>query len=147
MTPISQNDHRLPDQVQKAGCLFRSLSMLAEIQARRTLEPAQIVEQYHWLIKNSHMDGHCYVLDHAAVIRSAQYYLGTQQRAEYVLRRTETGLNDFDKGTPNAWIGHVKTEAGHGHFLVIASDGRVIWDPWWPSPTPVKTLSLRGYRI
>ena len=144
-TPICQNDFRLPEPIQRAGCLFRSLSMLAEIRTGRTLSPAQIVEQYKWLVRHEYMNANCYVQDHAAVIRAAQYYLEAPQRAAYVLRQTETGHGDFETDTPNAWIGHVKTEAGNGHFLVVARDGRCIWDPWWPSPMPVKSLSLRGY--
>lgn len=144
-TPICQNDYRLPEPIQRTGCLFRSLSMLAEIRAGRTMSVAQIVEQYKWLVAQGRMNAECYVKDHAAVIQSAQYYLEAHQRAAYVLRQTETGHGDFETGIPNSWIGHVKTEAGNGHFLVVARDGRAIWDPWWPSPAPLKSLSLRGY--
>lgn len=146
INPIVQNDDRLPEQVRISGCLFRSLSMLAEIKSGRTMTPQQIIDQYDWLIKNSAMDGHCYVINHASVIKAAQHYLGVPQQAKYVLRRMGDD-RDFDKGAANAWIGHVQTVRGNGHFLVVAKDGRVIWDPYWPSPEPIKTLSIRGYLI
>jgi len=146
--PIVQNDHRLNPQIRKAGCLFRSLSMLAEIRALTTLTPEQIETQYEWLVDNGHMAPNCFVYDHEAVITSAQFYLQAPQYGRYVFRASETGSGDFDHGgRHNAYIGHARTENGYGHFFVRDRNRRLIWDPWWPMPPRVEQLTFRGYHL
>lgn len=147
-SPIVQNDGRLNPQIRKAGCLFRSLSMLAEIKAGDTLTPEQIERQYDWLVDEGYMQENCYILSHEAVITSAQYHLDVQQTATYVFRASETGDKDFDKGGPhNAYIGHAKTVNGYGHFFVVDRKKQLIWDPWWPRPERDYALTFRGYLI
>ena len=148
LSPIVQNDHRLTPAIRKAGCLFRSLSMLAEIKAGATLTPEQIEEQYAWLVGHECMADDCYVLDHEAVITSAQHYLGMPQSARYVFRRSESGDGDFERdGTANAFIGHAKTANGIGHFFVVDRHKALIFDPWWPRPERVRELTFRGYQL
>jgi hypothetical protein len=148
INPIVQNHHDLPPAIQREGCLFRSLSMLAEIKAGKTLTVGQILQQYKWLVDAGHMDANCYVKDHAKVITSAQYYLGEPQTGRYVFRSTETGSGDFDTDEMhNAYIGHAKTENGYGHFFVVDRNRDLIWDPWWPRPKRKEWLSFRGYWV
>lgn len=148
MSPIVQNDGRLNPEIREAGCLFRSLSMLAEIAARKTLTPEQIEEQYAWLVARGYMRENCYVLDHAKVITSAQHYLGEKQAADYVFRSSKKGNGDFDNGGPrNGYIGHAKTALGYGHFFVTDRNRNLIWDPWWPMPERDRELTFRGYFV
>lgn len=148
IAPIVQNDDRLNAHIRKEGCLFRSLQMIAEIQAGRCLTPDEISFQYAWLIERGYMKENCYIIDHAAVIRSAQYGLNGPQRARYVLRTSETGIGDFEMGVPpNAFIRHFKTVNGYGHFVVADRFGNRLWDPYWPPTEPVKELTFRGYAI
>lgn len=146
--PICQNDDRLQRDINKSGCLFRSLSMLAEMKAGKTLDPSTIRMQYLWLLDQGYMKENCYVLDHEQVIKSAQYYLGVSQKARYVFRQSETGQQDFFGGGPAThFIRHVRTKNGYGHFYVSDVSGRMVWDPYWPSPEPKETLTFRGYRL
>jgi hypothetical protein len=147
-SPIVQNDGRLNPQIRKAGCLFRSLSMLAEIKAGKTLTATQIEEQYEWLVDEALMLETCFVYDHEAVIKSAQYYIAVPQSARYVFRSSESGTGDFDNGGPhNAHIGHAKTIHGNGHFFATDRGRSLIWDPWWPRPERDYELTFRGYYI
>lgn len=146
--PIFQNDDRLNTNINLYGCLFRSLSMVAEMAAGYTLSPDQIEEQYRWLIDHGHMKENCWVLNHEAVIESAQYYLGVPQGAAYLERSSRGGTGDFkNPGVPNAFIGHGKTENGYGHFFVVRRDGTVVFDPYWPSPVIVRPLTFRSYFV
>lgn len=147
-SPIVQNDHRLNPQIRKAGCLFRSLSMLAEIKAGTTLVPEQVEEQYRFLVDNGYMSEACFVYDHEKVVTSAQYYLEIPANVKYVFRASETGDGDFDHGGPhNTYIGHAKTVSGNGHFFVVDRHKNLIWDPWWPRPDRDYDLTFRGYLI
>lgn len=146
--PICQNDSKLPEEIQKAGCLFRSLTMLVEMAKGETLTSMEIVEQYEWLIEHGHMKDNCFVLDHEAVIKSAQFYLMMPQKAVYAFRQSDTGKGDFTLRTlATHFIRHVRTKNGYGHFYVSDISGRMVWDPYWPSPEPKETLTFRGYQL
>jgi hypothetical protein len=146
--PICQNDERLNEHIRVAGCLFRSLQMLAEIQARCTLTPEQIEELYKRAVDGGIMKEDCFVLDHAAIIRAAQATLGTPPKARYVLRRSATSHGDFDlKIPPVAFIRHYRTVNDYGHFLVSDRFGHVMWDPFWPPTEAAQDISSRGYSL
>lgn len=146
-SPVVQNDKRLNEQTNDAGCLFRSLGMGAEIHARHTMSPGQIEEQYAWLVGEQLMKPNCWVLNHEKVITAAQYYLGVRQAARYVFR-DEGDEKDF--GSPdkcNFFIRHVRTKTGTGHFYVSTRDGQRLWDPYWPAPAVDYVIGIRGYRV
>lgn len=151
MSPIQQNDKQLDESINAAGCLFRSLSMLAEIHAQHTLGPDQIAEQKRWLVDNGYMldepGKRCWVMNHEKVINSALYYLGLPQTARYVFRE-EIDDRDFETGIKaNAFIRHVRMLTGTGHFYVCNENGTRIWDPFWPAPAVDYVIGVRGYRI
>jgi hypothetical protein len=149
MSPIVQTDTRLNEQINRAGCLYRSLQMLAEIHARRTLTPDDIMALYTRAVEGGTMREDCFVLDHAAIIRAAQATLGMPPKARYVFRRTpEDKAHDFDiKVPPSAFIRHYKTANGFGHFVVADRFGHVQWDPYWPPTDASRDLSFRGYSL
>lgn len=146
-SPIQQNDRRLPTSVNSAGCLFRALGMLAEIQANQPLTPEQIEDQYEWLVAQGYMKPNCWVLNHEKVITSAQHYLGVPQSARYVWRY-EVDDKDFgSESKANAYIQNVRTKTGIGHFVVVDQNERVLWDPYWPSPAVNYVIGVRGYAL
>ena len=149
-SPICQNDDAMPEKVRKAGCLFRALGMLAEIEAGQTLTRQEILEQYLWLQKEGYMKENCWVLDHEQVIKSAQYYLGVPQRAKYLVRAEDDSHDfDFSEGAtaPNAYIAHIRMGSGIGHFYVCNDQEERIWDPFWPAPNGVEYRGYRAYRV
>ena len=147
-SPIVQNDTRLPEQIQAAGCLLRCLSMGAEIQAQNTLTTDQITQHYQWLVDNERMKANCWVLNHPSVITATQFYLNQPQKALYVFRDEGGDGTDFDTGVPpNFWIRHVRLNTGNGHFQVADRNGGLSWDPFWPAPAIDYIIGIRGYRI
>ena len=145
-TPLVQNDKQLNEYINRAGCLFRSLSMLAEVDAKKTLGPEQIQDLYHWLITQGHMDKNCWVRNHEAVIKGAQFYLGVPQSAKYVMRE-EADEHDFSAGEADYFIRHIRTVTGTGHFYVCDRMENRTWDPFWPAPATGHVLGVRGYKL
>ncbi|HMA77885.1 MAG TPA: DUF261 family protein [Candidatus Paceibacterota bacterium] len=147
-SPIVQNDKRLNEQINKAGCLFRSLVMLAEMKAGHCLSTTEIdVDLYEWLIAEGAMKPNCWVLNHEKVIMAAQHYIGVKQSAKYVMR-DEADEFDFDTGVkPNYFIRHVRTKNGTGHFFVCSENGDRTWDPYWPAPDVDYYIGIRGYKL
>jgi hypothetical protein len=146
-SPILQTDSRLPEQINRAGCLFRSLVHLAEIEAKRLLTADDIKDIYLFLVKENHMKANCWVLNHESVIAAAQYHLGEPQRARYVYRDEADG-SDFGNPTDGDYhIRHVRTMTGTGHFYVCDYSGVRVFDPYWPVPMVDYAIGIRGYRV
>jgi len=156
MTPLHQNDPALSSEPSLApyGCLVTSLREIAEAHARSCLTPRQILDMYRWLVAQGHVldeKGHqAFVMDHGAVGRAAQYYLGVPQTFKYVYRHdTADSAKDFgDISHANYFIAQVRIEGWNiSHFLHSDSMGERLWDPYWPARSITDTLSLRGYHV
>lgn len=152
MSPILQTDTRLPLHVQREGCYFRSLVMLAEMHHRQLLDAADIVKLYDYVISTGAMKQDCWVLEPEKIIQSAQFFLGHGPSGRMLFRTAAkgSGLEDGNftrPGRPSHWIRHYKTVNGHGHFVVADKTGATVWDPYFPFTTAAKELTFRGYSL
>lgn len=156
MTPIHQNDRRLAAEpsIEPYGCLFRSLGEIAEAHHRQVMPPEMILAMYRWLVAEGAVKdapgAQAYVMDHAAVINAALYYMDLMQTGEYLWRMDLAGQGR-DFGSPhdcNAFIAQARMDGWNiSHFYHSDSRGERVWDPYWPGKDVIKVISIRGYRI
>lgn len=154
--PLLQTDPRLAEEPSLAqyGCLAMTLREIAERHARRTLGAPEALEWYRWCVTHGKISDapgrRAFVLDHAAVINAALYYLAAPQTATYVgalyIEEPERSWGDATRG--NYWAAQATfTGYEHSHFYESDPRGYKAWDPYWPHSEMDRILSIRGYQL
>ena len=154
--PVHQNDPRLMEEPSLAsyGCLVTSLREIAETHAGRTLTAGEYLSMYRWLVGQGHVldepGRRAFVMDHAAVGKAAQYYLGVPQFFKYVYRHDYDGSGaDFGSADEAShFIAQVRVAGWDiSHFIHADRLADRLWDPYWPARPIDSVVSLRGYAL
>ena len=155
MSPLQQTDKRLEAEpsIKPFGCFAVSLREIAEHYVGRVLSASKNLKWYRWCVADGVLldeEGkRAYVMDHAAVINAALYYLGAPQTARYVGAEYFDGRPPWgDMSKANYFISQGEFEGfQHSHFYESNRDGLKTWDPYWPHAAQYDIVSIRGFAL
>lgn len=157
-SPVLQNDDRLNQYINDAGCLYRSLTHLVEMQAGENFDDRALLKLYDRLVrlngqsKYRGMKQNCFVMSHEDVLQVAIDEFGKDWKPFYVKKESQTSeirswFSSYEV-EPNGFILHAGVNDNNiGHFMVSDISFERAWDPFFPATRINEIRSYRYYAI
>ena len=153
MIQVRQTDYRLPIEVNKWGCFFRSLLAIAEVYIGRRLRVQEIAQAYREAVAEGmdYMTPDCVCKSESAgggIINQGIALLGGPGRG-FQLGSINPAIGKMQWWGPKGWdkdwgwqILLGKTEYGNSHYRLADREGILIFDPDPTAKVKVESLQL-----
>jgi len=118
---IAQNSSHMRGQIQQYGCYMMSLVWWGWYRGHLEVDPVFINEDlYYKFVRSQWMRETCFIKNPVAILQFMQVPVKAVRKADA----------DYVPADNEICIGQFKTDGEISHFVVVDSEGHVMYDPW-----------------